>query len=87
MYEKVIEKYGVEHQSRQAMEECAELIQAINKILRYPTPAARAHLIEEIADVEIMIEQLKEIYDITYDDFLELYNYKKGSIIKLCQKN
>lgn len=36
IFKKSIEVYGKEAQSRQAMEECAELIQAINKCLRYP---------------------------------------------------
>lgn len=45
------------------MEECAELIQAISKMLRYgSTLETESALIEEIADVEIMIEQLKLIY-------------------------
>lgn len=65
MYREVIEYYGEEAQHRQAMEECAELIQAINKVLRYPTPQARCRLVEEIIDVEIMICQLKEMYGIS----------------------
>lgn len=63
-----IEKYGIEAQSRVAMEECAELIQAINKCLRYPTAQSRSRLIEEIADVRIMIDQLCHIYDISETD-------------------
>ena len=35
VFKQSIEIYGKEAQSRQAMEECAELIQAINKCLRY----------------------------------------------------
>lgn len=38
-----------------AMEECSELIQAISKYLR----GRETNLEEEIADVEIMLEQLK----------------------------
>lgn len=87
MYEKVIEKYGVEHQSRQAMEEAAELIQAINKALRYPTPAARGRLIEEIVDVEIMLQQLKEIYTISPDELRIMRNYKNERLLnRVCQK-
>ena len=37
VFKQSIEIYGKEAQSRQAMEECAELIQAINKCLRYQT--------------------------------------------------
>lgn len=51
--------YGEEAQENMAIEECAELIQAINKKHR-----GQGHNIpEEIADVEIMLEQLKIIND------------------------
>ena len=56
IFKKSIEIYGKEAQSRQAMEECAELIQAVNKMLRYEDrpaePEYYANLIEEIADVD-----------------------------------
>ena len=56
---KAISLYGEKAQEQQAMEECAELIQAINHKHRH-----RVHNIEEeIADVEIMLEQLKIIND------------------------
>lgn len=52
-----ISLFGEEMQENQCIEECAELIQAINKKHR-----GREHnIIEEIADVEIMLEQLKII--------------------------
>lgn len=74
--ERIINKYGVNEQSRQAMEELAELIQAINKCLRYPTRVSRLQLIEEIADVSIMIGQLRLMYDID-DGELETVIYDK----------
>ena len=64
-------KYGKEPQCRQLMEECAELIQAVNKMLRYEDrpaePEYYANLIEEIADVEIMLYQLKVMFNIDDD--------------------
>lgn len=66
-FDKSIEKHGKEPQCRQAMEECAELIQAINKFLRYPSDQRYANLIEEIADVEIMLYQLKVMFNIDDD--------------------
>ncbi len=43
IFKQSIEIYGKEAQSRQAMEECAELIQAVNKMLRYEDrPAERS---------------------------------------------
>ena len=53
-----ITKWGVEAQLDQAVEEAAELIQAVNKFKRYNSPWP---LIEEMVDVEIMIGQLKAI--------------------------
>lgn len=63
IFKKSIEVYSKESQSRQAMEECAELVQAINKCLRYPNKDdCKDNLVEEIADVEIMLFQLKEMF-------------------------
>lgn len=52
-----------------ATEECAELIQAINKINRHTRgeyqnkeDELQEHLFEEIADVEIMLQVLKNRY-------------------------
>ena len=54
---RAIAYYGDEHQERICVEECSELIKAICKKHR-----GEAHNIpEEIADVEIMLEQLKII--------------------------
>lgn len=61
------EHYGFEVQSNQCVEECAELIQALNKFKRSfgagkPPRISREealdNIIEEIADVEIMLEQM-----------------------------
>lgn len=66
-------KYGEEPQCRQAMEECAELIQAINKCIRYPDRKdCHNNLIEEIADVEIMLYQLKVIFNVSDDEVFEV---------------
>lgn len=54
---KAITKYGAEAQEGVAQEECAELIQAISKKHR----GKQHNIVEEIADVEIMLEQLKII--------------------------
>ena len=57
--------YGKEPQMGVTQEECAELIQAISKIRRKGTNTeTMRHLAEEIADVQIMCEQLIFLYDI-----------------------
>lgn len=68
VYRKVIKAQGELAQCRQAMEECAELIHAINKVLRNGTEDSVAHLVDEVADVMIMIEQLRIIFDLSYKD-------------------
>lgn len=55
IFETAINVYGVISQENMAIEECAELIQAINKKHR----GMEHNIPEEIADVEIMLEQLK----------------------------
>ena len=52
--------YGYESQSRQLIEEMAELMQAINKQWRnFFCKDTEAKIVEEIADVEICLEQIK----------------------------
>lgn len=60
---KSIKYYGEEIQSTVCMEECAELIQAISKAKR--GKINRDNMIEEIADVLICIEMLKQMYMIS----------------------
>lgn len=77
-YSLIIETLGVECQCRQAMEECAELIQAINKVLRYPDDPKRfVELMEEIADVKIMILQLEEMFKVNWRDAERMFDFKK----------
>ena len=81
--EKVINFYGKKAQCYQAMEECAELIVAINKCLRYPHDDQRINnLIEEIADVIIMICQLKVIFQIPNSEVESMIKFKEDRIIK-----
>ncbi len=74
--QEIVLRYGYDAQSRQCIEEMAELTQAINKFWRKDLKcgygaieesgldkqsAAYINLVEEIADVEIMLEQMKEM--------------------------
>lgn len=70
-----IEKFGATEQENLAIEECSELIQAISHKHR-----GREHNIaEEIADVEIMLDQLRIINDCFY----EVANIKKIKLERL----
>lgn len=60
--EKAIEVYGADLQKQVAIEEMAELTKEICKDFR--GKGNRDNIIEEIADVEIMLTQLMIMYDI-----------------------
>ena len=82
--QKIAQTYGYDPQSRQCIEEMAELTQAINKYWRKDLQCGKfpycpwdgympmdseqySNLIEELADVQIMIWQMKFL--LTADDF------------------
>ena len=81
--ESAIAKYGEEHQLRQTQEELAELIVAINKYERaiksgkdtFPFKE-RTDIIEELTDVLIMIDSVKEILSISDHEMQLMREYK-----------
>lgn len=75
---KAILHYGQEHQGIVAMEECSELIKEVSKLIRTKADEYSNvdNLTEEIADVLIMIEQLKIIYRIPQEKIDVQTNYK-----------
>ena len=54
----IAEHYGLRCQMRQLIEEMAELTQVICKAERYDLDTVREHLVEEVADVEVVLEQV-----------------------------
>ena len=80
-----IEHYGKDVQSTVCMEECAELIQAISKEKRGNSD--KDHLAEEMADVIICIEMLKQIYNITEDEIYSWVITKQERIIRRIEKD
>ena len=77
LYERNIQYHGIEQETTIAMEECSELIKAISKCKRYGcVDKHRDNLIEEIADVLIIINELQLIYDISNDDIENIKKYK-----------
>jgi NTP pyrophosphatase (non-canonical NTP hydrolase) len=63
-YRQILEHWGLDKQINQVSEECAELVIALNKWRRSPDdkkPDLRT-IAEEIADVQIMLEQMKEAF-------------------------
>lgn len=69
-----MDRYGIKMQSLVAMEELAELQKAISKLVRNSEEKTKSlefkglrhNLIEEMADVIICMDQLKEYYNINH---------------------
>lgn len=82
---KSIKHYGAEIQSTVCMEECAELIQAISKAKR--GKINRDNMIEEIADVLICIEMLKQMYMISDEKINKWIEKKQAREAERMEKN
>lgn len=75
IYRQAVEWFGVEHQIKKAAEELGELIQAL---MRYSNgEPVIGNVCEEIADVEIMLEQIKIILGERYEAYLNLKKAEK----------
>lgn len=68
VFEKAIETYGKDLQKQVAIEEMAELTKEICKDFR--GKGNREHILEEIVDVSIMLEQLQIMYGISSSEML-----------------
>lgn len=80
---KSIDFYGKDIQSIVCMEECSELIQCISKELRGKSDIA--HLAEEMADVLICVDILKQIYNISDEELNNWIKYKQKRILNRIQ--
>lgn len=74
IFEKAIETYGADLQKQVAIEEMAELTKEICKDFR--GKGNREHILEEIVDVSIMLEQLQIMYDISTSEMLRAVESK-----------
>ena len=84
---KIADKNGFNEASRQLFEECSELIVAVNKYYRalelydieYETAfldISKDDIAEEIADVTIMLEQIKYLLQISDSDIEQIIDQK-----------
>lgn len=80
-----IQHYGKNNQSTVCMEECAELIQAISKAKRGKID--RDNMIEEIADVLLCIEMLKQMYMISDEKINKWIEKKQAREAERMKKN
>ena len=92
--EAAIAKLGEENQMRQTQEELAELIVAINKYERaikndgHPSYIAytRKEVIEEMADVLIMLDAVKNILDIQDEEIEHFRAFKLSRLLNRLKK-
>lgn len=79
-------RYGIERQSLVAMEELSELQKAISKLVRNSEEKTKSlefkglrhNLIEEMADVIICMDQLKEYYNINHAEIQSIIASKQA---------
>ena len=58
--QEALDKWGISAQAGQTVEECAELIVALQKQFnRSPSPETPESILDEMADVEIMLAQMR----------------------------
>lgn len=72
--QKAIDTYGYDLQKQVAIEEMSELTKEICKDFR--GKGNREHILEEIVDVSIMLEQLQIMYDISSSEMLRAVESK-----------
>lgn len=85
-----IGQYGIEMQSLVAVEELSELQKAITKLIRYPEGSTktleykglRSNLVEEMADVLIVMDQMKYYYGISDDEINDVIQSKQERMMK-----
>ena len=75
VYRKAIERFGSPNQMIKAIEEMSELTKVLAKILVMGGEVSLDELIEEVADVTIMMEQLRLIFNIN-DEVCEIMDSK-----------
>ena len=88
LIEQLIDKNGRDTELTTCMEECAELIQAISKCIRYDASdqyagtfkANKDNLIEEMADVMICIQILQSAYSIEDKDLNNMLQIKEDRL-------
>ena len=81
---KIINHYGIKHQLKYIHSEYFELDEVITQ-REYQTKDKKpyelvefekAHIIEEIADIEVMLDQFKAYYDIGQEEINKVKDYK-----------
>ena len=83
VYDAALGKFGQRMQATVAIEEMSEVIKEITKSMR--GELNRAHLAEEIADATIMLEQLRNMFNIN-DSVESWVDYKIAALQRKVRK-
>ena len=83
VYDAALGKFGCKMQATVAIEEMSEVIKEITKALR--GELNREHLAEEIADATIMLEQLRQMFNIN-DSVESWMDYKIAALKRKVEK-
>lgn len=84
---KIIDHFGMKNQLKKFNEECYELIEAIREYEQevyccdecchhegchaFCTEEVRRHIVEEVADVQVLLNQIKMFYIVREEDLIE----------------
>lgn len=77
----IINHYGINHQQRKLNEEVFELQEAIFDYENI-TLMSKKHIIEELADVLVLLEQIKIYYELDNDDINSVMEHKINRTLK-----
>ena len=71
-----LDRWGLNAQAGQTVEECAELIVALQKYVNRSQPEMIENILDEIADVEMMLAQMRLVLSIDDDTLRKRIEYK-----------
>jgi len=63
--QRALDKWGLNSQVGMAIEECAELIVVLQKYINREKQPSLEEIIDEIADVEMMLAQMRLVFDVS----------------------
>jgi|GEM_PF-1170886 len=84
IYQQAVDKWGAQAQMEMANEEATEFALAVRKQLRKNNDQSFANLVEEFADIEIMLEQVELMH--SHLGFRDMINAQKEYKIKRLKK-
>lgn len=76
---RVISVFGASNQKMQTIEELMELQKALFENVHRGTDN-RQNIVEEMADVEIMLAQMKEVFGVKEEELNKVKDYKLGRL-------